>query len=205
MKRLKTHLHHSVLRRDVINSFEFNADTLAASVRRYRQARPRVVVGYANAVYEFARYAKQAGFELPPPIGVITSAEMLYPYQRQLIEEVFGAAVFNRYGCREVMMIGAECERHCGLHVTSDNLFVDGVQRDGRECKPGETGEVIITDLHNFAMPLIRYKVGNIGAWSESACPCGRGLPLMDVVNGQVLDLIVTQGDKQFPVNSSPT
>ena len=191
LKRYKTHLHHVLLRRSIVNSFQFGSDYLAQGVQRYQRARPRVVVAFANPAYEFARYVKKANIKIHAPVGVITSAEKLYPYQRTLIEEVFQAPVYDRYGCREVMMIGAECERHEGLHVTSDNVYVEIVS-NGHACGPGETGEILLTDLHNYGMPLIRYKVGDLGSWKGVSCSCGRGLPLMNVVEGRVLDVIVT-------------
>lgn len=191
LARLKKQLHHASLRRAAINSFELEAERIESTVRQYNRRHPRVVVGYANSVYEFARYVKEAGLRLHAPQGVICTAEKLYPHQRPLIEEVFGAPVFERYGCREVMMIGAECDQHSGLHVTVDNLYVE-IVRNGQPCEPGELGEVLLTDLHNYAMPLIRYKVGDVASWKGADCRCGRGLPLMNSVEGRALDLIST-------------
>jgi phenylacetate-CoA ligase len=175
----------------VVNSFELSAEQIAAMVREYNHQRPRVVVGYANAIYEFARYASEAGLTLTPPVGVISSAEKLFDYQRVTIEKAFGAPVFDRYGCREVMMIAAECEQHNGLHITADNVYVE-LTRGGQLCEPGEAGEVLLTDLHNYGMPLIRYKVGDAGSWKGHDCACRRGLPLLNVVEGRTLDLIST-------------
>jgi phenylacetate-CoA ligase len=191
LKRLKVQVHHGLLRRTIVSSFDLTPEKVTTAARFYRRQKPRVVVGYANALYEFARCVKAAGIALPPPNGVISSAEKLYPYQRALVEEVFGAPVFDRYGCREVMLIGAECREHCGLHVTADNLYVEIVNK-GTACEPGEPGEILLTDLHNYGMPLIRYRVGDIGAWKGKDCPCGRGLPLLKVVEGRVLDVITT-------------
>lgn len=189
--RLKKQLHHAALRRDVVSSFELSAERIHEIVRRYNRLRPRVAVGYANALYEFARYVTQAGLSLRPPLGVISSAEKLYTYQREAIEKAFGAPVFDRYGCREVMMVAAECSEHGGLHVAADNVLVE-VTRRGQLCEPGEMGEILLTDLHNYGMPLIRYQVGDIGSWKGHDCPCGRGLPLMKVVEGRTLGLIST-------------
>jgi phenylacetate-coenzyme A ligase PaaK-like adenylate-forming protein len=193
--RRKKQLHHASLRREIANSFDLSAERIEGMVRRYNRQRPRVVVGYANAIYEFARYVREADLKLHPPIGVISSAEKLYGYQREAIEAAFGAPVFDRYGCREVMMIGAECDRHDGLHVTVDNLYVELVA-NGHLCEPGERGEVLLTDLHNYGMPLIRYKVGDVASWKGRDCSCGRGLPLLNVVEGRTLDLISTPGGR---------
>jgi phenylacetate-CoA ligase len=189
--RRKKQLHHASQRRAVVNSFDLSAERIAALVAQYNRQRPRVVVGYANAIYEFARCARQAGLSLRPPAGVISSAEKLFQYQRTMIEEAFGVPVFDRYGCREVMMIAAECEQHSGLHATADNVYVE-IVRNGQLCEPGESGEVLLTDLHNYGMPLIRYKVGDVGSWKGHDCACRRGLPLLNVVEGRTLDLIST-------------
>jgi len=175
----------------IVSSFDLSPENIERIVHTYNRQQPWVVIGYANAIFEFARYAKKAGLSLHRPSGVVSSAEKLFDYQRSLIEEVFGAPVYDRYGCREVMLIGAECDRHNGLHVTAEHLYVE-VVRDGTPCGPGEMGEILLTDLHNYGMPLIRYKVGDVGSWKEGTCPCGRGLPLLNVVEGRTLDLIRT-------------
>jgi phenylacetate-CoA ligase len=190
-KRWKVKLHHTCQRRMIFSSFDLNPPLIEEAVRRCNRLRPRVFIGYASALYEFARYIRQKGLKMHRPLGIITAAEKTYDYQRMLIEEVFRAPVFDRYGCREVMMIGAECGNRSGLHVAADNLYVEIVQ-NGRLCEPGETGEILLTDLHNYGMPLIRYRVGDIGSWKGQDCACGRGLPLMNVVEGRLLDVITT-------------
>lgn len=191
LPRWKKQIHHAFLRRSICSSFDLSAEKITGIARQYNRTRPRVVVGYANALYEFARYVREAAITLHQPLGVVSSAEKLYGFQRELIEEVFRAPVFDRYGCREVMMIGAECDQHSGLHVTADNLYVE-IVRDGRHCGTGEPGEVLITDLHNYGMPLIRYKVGDIASWRAGNCSCGRGLPLLNMVEGRTLGMIST-------------
>jgi len=198
LARLKGKLYNAGLRRIVASSFELSETRAEEYVRQYNAQKPYVVVGYANALYEFAQYVRRAGARLHRPRGVISSAEKLFGYQRELIEQVFGAPVFDRYGCREVMLIGAECDRHEGLHVSIDNLYVE-IVRDGRPCAPGESGDILLTDLHNYGMPLIRYRVGDVGSWKGLACSCGRGLPLLNVVEGRVLDVIRTPAGKTVP------
>lgn len=191
LARLKGQLHHAGLRRVVVSAFGISTETVRRDARRYNALKPTVVIGYTNAVYEFARCAREQGLSLHPPRGVVCSAEKLFPYQRELIEQVFGAPVFDRYGSREVMLIGAECERHEGLHASIDQLHIE-IVKDGRPCAPGEVGEVLLTDLHNYGMPLIRYRVGDLAAWKGRPCSCGRGLPLLQEVQGRVLDVIRT-------------
>lgn len=120
----------------------------------------------------------------------MTSAEVLEPADRQLIEEVFGCPVFNRYGCREVGVIASECPAHQGLHIAAEGLLVEIVQGND-PVRPGESGAILVTDLLNLGMPLIRYRIGDMGTWEEGQCPCGRGLPRLREVSGRVTDFLV--------------
>jgi phenylacetate-CoA ligase len=98
--------------------------------------------------------------------------------------------VFETYGSREVMLIAAECEAHDGMHVSHENLVVEIMVGD-RPAKPGETGELVVTDLHNFGMPFIRYRIGDLAtAGPTSVCACGRELPRIASVDGRVTDTL---------------
>jgi phenylacetate-CoA ligase len=144
-------------------------------------------------VYLFAEFVRRQGHGPIRPKGVITSAMILHDWQRRVIEEVFACKVTNRYGCEEVSLIACECERHEGLHVNSDGVFVELV-RDGRPVGPGEPGSVVVTDLTNRAMPMIRYQVGDVASWAGRACSCGRGLPLLERIEGREADYVTTAG-----------
>jgi len=101
--------------------------------------------------------------------------------------------VFETYGCREFMLMGSECEAHDGLHESMENLIVEILVRepDGstRLARPGEKGEVAVTDLHNLACPFIRYLTGDLAVAREhTPCPCGRTLPKFGPVEGRVTD-----------------
>ena len=123
----------------------------------------------------------------------MTSAGTLSDPMREVIERVFRAPVFNRYGSREVGIIAAECEHHCGLHVIPGVQHVEVLRPDGTQAGPGEIGEVVITPLRNFAMPLIRYRIGDTALWANKSCSCGRGWPLLETVTGRVTDSFVTR------------
>ncbi len=100
-------------------------------------------------------------------------------------------SVINRYGCRELGYIASECDSHHGLHIAADHVVVEIVDENGQSCKPGKLGEIVVTDLDNLAFPLIRYKIGDISIISDRTCECGRGLPLLEKVEGRTFDLIV--------------
>jgi phenylacetate-CoA ligase len=99
--------------------------------------------------------------------------------------------VTNRYGCEEVSLIACECERHAGLHVNAEGVYVE-LLRDGEPVPPGEPGSVVVTDLTNRAMPILRYQVGDVAVWSGRCCPCGRGLPLLERLEGREADYVLT-------------
>jgi phenylacetate-CoA ligase len=118
----------------------------------------------------------------------------LWPHDRAQLHEAFGPA-FETYGCREVMLIGAECEAHDGMHTSMENLVVEVIVRepDGtvRAARPGEVGEVAITDLHNLSCPMIRYITGDLAIGrAETRCACGRGLAAIGPIDGRVTETL---------------
>ena len=165
---------------------------LADFAARLRRERPGLIFGHAHSVYLFAKFLLASGTAPVRPNGIITTAMVLHDWQRQVIEEVFACPVTNRYGCEEVSLIASECEAHTGLHVNADGLYVE-VVANGRPAEPGEPGAVVITDLVNRAMPLLRYKVGDVAVWSGRRCVCGRGLPLLDKLEGRESDYVTTE------------
>ena len=115
---------------------------------------------------------------------------MLLESERRVIEDVFHCRATDRYGCEEVGLIGCECEQHNGLHLNSDHVVVEFLKEDSTEAAPGEDGAIVVTDLINRGMPLIRYRVEDMGVPSARTCPCGRGLPLMERVTGRQADFL---------------
>jgi phenylacetate-CoA ligase len=152
--------------------------------------RPKVIQAYARSALLFARYLEHKGLTPWRPHSIVTSAEVLEPEERALVERVFGCRVFNRYGCREVSVIASECDAHQGMHVMAEGLLVEIETPDG-PAVPGVMGSILVTDLLNFAMPMIRYRIGDLGSWEEGDCPCGRKLPRLQQVHGRVTDFLV--------------
>jgi phenylacetate-CoA ligase len=133
------------------------------------------------------------------PRSIVVGGEKLHGFQRQVIEEVFQSPIFETYGCREFMLIGAECDRHEGLHLTAENLLVEVLDDDGRPTPAGEEGNVVITDLYNYGMPFIRYANGDRAIAGWGTCSCGRGLPLLKKVTGRSLDILTTPDGHRVP------
>jgi phenylacetate-CoA ligase len=168
---------------------------LARIVDAIRTGRPDVLVCYTQAAADLARFVLATGARDWDTIPVICGAERLFDHDRDVIEQAFGHAVFETYGCREVMLIGAECEHHDGLHESMENVLVEIVVRGeggrARHARPGESGEVVLTDLHNYAMPFLRYANGDVAiAGPVERCACGRGLRRIRAVDGRVTETL---------------
>ncbi|WP_456406410.1 phenylacetate--CoA ligase family protein [Thiolapillus sp.] len=200
IQKLKQNLHHLILRHRYFNSFSCNQESMRHWQRDIEKYDPKVIVGYTNPLYTFAKFINdRASAALIHPDSIITAAENLFDYQRVEIEKAFHAPVFHSYGSREFMLIAMECEKHEGLHISAENLFVEILREDGTPADPGEEGRVVVTDLHNYGMPFIRYDIGDLAVWSDKPCSCGRGLPMLKKISGRVLDIIRTPNGKSIP------
>jgi len=193
VKRVQTGLHHWLQRRAYFNSFDFGDERKALCCAAINRVRPLALVGYAGNLVELARFVRDnPGRLMWRSRTVVTAAEGLAPGGRELLEEHLGNEVFMSYGSREFMLIGMECSEHRGYHVSSDNLHVEVADEDGRPLPPGETGRILITDLHNAANPFIRYEIGDFGVMAAEPCPCGLPFPLLASVEGRAQELIRT-------------
>jgi phenylacetate-CoA ligase len=198
-KRCKDQLYQLLYRRLVFNSFELSEERLPSLLRRLNRYRPDVIVAYTGPLVEFARMLSERQFVPNAPRSIIVGAEKLHPFQRDLIQEVFRAPVFETYGSREVMLIGAECERREGLHLTAEHLLVEILDDEGQPTPAGEEGNVVITDLFNYGMPFVRYANGDRAVAGWQTCSCGRGLPLLRQVVGRRLDVLHTVDGRRIP------
>jgi phenylacetate-CoA ligase len=188
---LRGRLRSALLQRQIyLDTGHMTEEKLHEYHERLKSFRPRVILAYARSAVLLARYLERRGLTAYRPHSLVTSAEVLTPDERGLLERVFGCPVFNRYGSREVGVIASECERHAGLHTMAEGLYVEVVRGD-RAAAPGETGAILVTDLLNRALPLIRYRIGDAGSWEGGACPCGRGLPRLRSVAGRVTEFLV--------------
>lgn len=188
---LKVQLLRWIMNEIWLNAFRMTTEQMQAYVKQINVIQPNLIVAYANSIYELSRFIEREGLRIYSPRAIKTGAGTLYPHMREAIERVFKAPVFNRYGSRETPAIACECERHKGLHVFAPVHDVEILRLDGSPAKPGEVGEIVITSLTNYAMPLIRYRIGDMGAWAEEPCTCGRGWPLLKEVRGRVTDVFL--------------
>jgi phenylacetate-CoA ligase len=148
---------------------------------------PDVIFGYPGALLRVAQaVARRPRHGLAPRL-VLTGAEVLAPGMRQQIAEGLRARVLDWYGSHEVGMIAWECRRAGGYHVWAPGVALE-VLVDGRPAAPGETGEVVVTSLHSFAMPFIRYRLADLVVQGDPACACGAPFATLREIRGRRLD-----------------
>ena len=179
-------------RASYLDTLKMTDEMLTGYVNHLRRSPPGLIFGHAHSVYLLAHFIHRHGLVGIQPRGIITTAMVLHDWQRRVIEALFQCPVTNRYGCEEVSLIACECEVHQGLHVNADGLYVE-VLANGKPAADGEAGAIVVTDLANRAMPILRYKVGDVGALTSRPCPCGRGLPLLERIEGRESDYVTTE------------
>ncbi len=191
---MSTFVHRSRLL-DAYNMDPARIDEFYRDLVRFR---PVMIRGYASSLVFFAEYLQENNRPPLPLKGIISSAETLTDKQRGILEGYFHCRVYNRYGSREFGVIAQQCQQSSGLHVVNDRLYLEILDPEGIPCGPGESGEITITDLENRAMPFIRYRTGDIAAWSSEPCSCGRGFPLLQSVSGRTSELLVGKNGRYY-------
>lgn len=185
-----------ISRTEFLDTSSITTEKLAGFVERLLQTAPTVYVAYANSVYMLARYIRDHHEgEYHKPKSIITSAELLTEEMREVIESVFKCKVFNRYGCRETSVIASECDEHSGMHVNAECIYLE-LLANGKPVEDGELGEVVVTDLENYSMPLIRYEIKDVAKKLSGDCACGRTLPRIEMAGGRTTDFITTPEKK---------
>ena len=152
-------------------------------VKRINHIKPSIILTY---IHELSRFIQEHHLAVYSPRAVMTTGSVLYPEVQARIEKVFRAPVFNCYGSREVGSMACNCEKSTGLHLVPDIHYLEILDNNGRGVKQGEAGNIVITLLTNYTMPLIRYKIGDIGILSDKNCQCGRESPLLAKVVGRI-------------------
>jgi len=152
--------------------------------------KPDLLVGYASIILEIARTItpdelKKLNFKF-----ICVNSELSTQYERDFIAGVFGCPVYDEYSTEETWMVASQCREH-QYHLFTDNVWVEFLRQDGGECAPGEPGEIILTTLRSPAMPFIRYRIGDLGRYSDVRCPCGRGFPVLLGFEGRSDDAFI--------------
>ncbi len=160
---------------------------------------PDYLITHASNLHALAELSLRRGINLPRLRQARSYSEALRPDLRETVRAAWGVEVADGYSCEEAGNIALQCPRHEHYHVQSENLIVEILDEAGRPCGPGETGRVVVTTLHNFAMPLIRYELGDY-AEVGAPCACGRGLPVLVRIHGRRRNMLaLPDGRRHWP------
>jgi phenylacetate-CoA ligase len=167
-----------------------------------KEVNPDYLLTYPSNLLSLVQHCEETGDKVPRLREVVTMGEVLEPEVRAACERVWGVRVVDAYSTQEVGMIASQCPEHPHYHVQSENVLVEILDKEGKSCAPGETGRLVVTDLHNFATPLIRYEIGDFAEVGEP-CSCGRGLPVITRILGRVRNMLtLPSGDRIWPAFS---
>jgi len=178
------------LNQRLLNAFDMSPARMDDYLDAIERFQPACLFGYPSSISLLADHAraKDRNLKLSNLRAVFVTGEVCYPHHRASIDTYFDVPVVDGYGSRDAGFIAHECPEG-EHHLTAENVLVE-IVRDGRPVPVGETGEIVVTHLDAYAMPFIRYRTGDVGRLKSGRCACGRGLPLMDVVQGRQTDFL---------------
>ncbi len=188
---VKARLEGLIKRRLSFNSYRWSEADMERFAHTISEVKPKVIYGNAVPVALMAKFIEERRIDGIVARCVIIDSNKLFKREVETIERVFHCRVWWNYHNRENGTFASECSEHNGFHLFIQN-FVFEFLREGSVVAPGETGNIVITDLHNYAMPFLRYEVGDVGTYSDDTCVCGRSLPLMTELKGRRCDILVT-------------
>jgi phenylacetate-CoA ligase len=176
-----------------ISIFSLHDDLLKELIR----IKPDVIYTYPSILYLLKERVIESGKTFANPKVIFTTGEALPPFLRKELSKIYNSEIFNIYASVEFGHLAFECNEHRGYHTITDTAVIE-ILKNGEDVGPGEKGEVVVTGFHNEAMPLIRYKLGDIAIPSENKCPCGRGFPLISSIEGREDDFLILPSGKKI-------
>ncbi|MEM2338356.1 MAG: AMP-binding protein [Candidatus Bathyarchaeia archaeon] len=159
-----------------------------------RQIKPDVLLTFPSVLLSMSSH-DLSGIS---PRLIFMQGEMVTSHCRYVVKKKFGVDPFETYGSVEFGNMAFECPEHFALHIVTHNVYIELLDEEGEPVAPGERGEIVVTGLHNYIMPLIRYKIGDLGIQTDEKCPCGRSWPLLKSIEGRANDLIVLPSGRRI-------
>lgn len=196
-EKLRARVASFILKQKMLNAFDISAENIPNYIRTLENYKPKVIRAYASTLYLLACFLEKEPHPNLTPSALISYGETLHRHRREYITRQFGRDIFDTYGSRE-MNIAAECEKHCGYHIISEGVAVE-IIKNMEQVGEGELGEVIVTDLNNYAMPFIRYRIEDTARPIGDTCSCGRGFPMLRNIEGRITELMTTSDGKIVP------
>ena len=179
-----------------LSAFNMSDEVMQGYADKLRGFKPHLLIGFPSALTVLAEFCKSRKIVGIRPRSILASGEKIYPHQKELLEEVFKAPVYEGYGTNEFSNIAHECGERKGLHMFTDLFFLEVLHETGRPAEPGEIGEIVVTDLNNLYMPFLRYRTGDLAVPAAGPCPCGRPFPMLERIEGRTFDVVVAPDGK---------
>ncbi len=162
--------------------------------------RPKLLWCYRDGIDAVAKYVVQHGLRPYAPAAIVLGGATVYPYMAEVIERAFRSPAISAYGSREVGAVACQCLERAGHHIATHANVVETIDAAGRAVV-GQDGELVITPLANYAMPFLRYRIGDRGRLTHDRCPCGRGFPLLESLSGRMVEVLVNaKGEQVDPI-----
>ncbi len=183
----------------LFSSYHLNKETFPLYLAELNNFKPKEIIGYPSAIYSFACFVSEAGERLTfLPQVIVTNSETLFDWQRKVIENIFSCKVADYYGTSEYVVFAGQCKEF-NYHISPLLGELEVVDRHSQRIF-GESGDILCTTLSNYAMPLIRYRVGDIGVLTDEQCCCenNHSLPILSCVEGRSDDVILTRDGRQI-------
>lgn len=179
----------------LFSSFHMTDENLPRYIEKLNKFKPKIIEGYPLSVFRIAEFICEKGIKLEfVPKGICTSSENFTNKQRDIMEKAFGCKVYDQYGSAESVIFAGDCE-HGKKHISVEYGIAEILKEDGSIASEG-SGELVVTSLLNDAMPLIRYRIGDLGTISHEPCPCGRNTPILEELSGKAGAVIVSRGKR---------
>ena len=192
-RTVKSQIRNELFRRQIVFAAAVIDDASCEDyLRKIVKKRPAIIRAFSSPIHDLARFVQRSDCADIRLKAVVTTGEPLYAHQRRTISRAFNCPVFDSYRSREAGPIAQECEVHRGMHINAECLHIEVDGLNGYNEHDGLTGALIVTDLLNYGMPLIRYDTGDEGSLGSRSCPCGRGLPLLERIAGRAGDMLVS-------------
>ena len=175
------------------NAFKIDKKVIGETLNPFRNKKDIYFIGYPSSIYSYAKFAEELGINEVSFKSIISLGDKMFPHYRSLIEKIFNTEVFDTYGAAEGLMIAGECSEH-KYHILSPHVYVEILDKNGKSVPDGTLGQVVVTSLDNYLMPLIKYKIGDLAIKSNqtNSCKCGRNLPMLDKIIGRDTDILYT-------------
>jgi len=196
--RVKSKLIDFVTHRIRFSAFRFSNRDLEGYKAIVARKKPSYFYGYVSMLREFSQNCQNDDQNYFKSVkSVICTSEVLTTVDRKLFAKTFGAKIFNEYGCGEVGTIAHECE-FGNLHINDESLLLEVVDSSLKPLPKGQVGELLVTDLNNNLMPLIRYKIGDYGRLTNQECKCGSSLSILEGIYGRAYDIVKNKAGMSF-------